>query len=271
MTKEPLISVIMAVYNGERYLKESVDSILGQTFRTLEFIIVDDGSTDGTSDILGGYSDPRLKIVTQENQGLTRSLNTAIKLARGEFIARLDADDISEPTRLEKQVKFLQENQDVGMVGAWFLEIDGDGRVLGEKAYPTTDRDLRHVLVKYNPFCHSSVMMRRAALTSVGGYDESFKRAQDYDLWFRIAAKYKLANIAKYLLLKRYDSTNISIESENSQIAFAQKARRQAIRAGRYPFWSNIYLVRPFIVSHIPRVLKTKIRKTFLDSGQIHS
>lgn len=259
----PRVSVVMSVFNGEPYLREAVDSIANQTFADFEFIIVDDGSTDGTADILKSYDDPRIQVIDQENRGLTASLNQAAGLANGRLIARMDADDISEPTRLEKQVMFMKANRDVGLVGTWYFEIDGQNRKRAEKEFPVADYDLRKTMIRYNPFCHGSVMFRKALFDKVGGYDESFKKAQDYDLWFKMVSRAKLANIPEYLFQRRYTNDNISIADENAQISYALAARKNAIKRGQYSSLSYFFLIRPLVVSFLPGGLKRRARKYF--------
>ncbi|HDP69639.1 MAG TPA: glycosyltransferase [Actinobacteria bacterium] len=266
----PKVSVIMSVYNGEKYLKESAESILHQTFPDFEFIIVNDGSTDKTPEILRSFNDERIKVINQENMGLTRSLNKAINLVRGEYVARMDADDVSFPERLEYQVKFLDENPDVGMVGTACKEIDSKGRLIGDCVFPTIDNELRKVLIKYNPFVHASVMIRRTVIDKAGIYDESFSSAQDYEFWFRIAKFYKIANLAQLLLVRRYTTRNISIEKENEQIKNSVNIRRKAIKEGQYPLRCYIYLLRPFLVIITPKSIRWLIRKNFLKSGRIY-
>jgi glycosyltransferase involved in cell wall biosynthesis len=133
------VSVVMSVFNGERFLREAVDSILGQTYRDLELIVIDDGSADGSGEILAQrrQADARLRVFPQANMGLTRSLNRGVELSTGEYVARMDADDLSEPRRFERQVAFMDAHPDVGLLGTAYREIDGEGRVLGTKVFPT--------------------------------------------------------------------------------------------------------------------------------------
>ena len=263
----PRISAVMSVYNEERYLNESVDSILAQTFTDFEFIIVDDGSTDGTAEILSGYDDARVKVITQANQGLIPSLNTAIKQAGGEFLARMDADDISAPERFAKQVDFLRDNPGCGMCGTWYEEIDSTGARSGRKSFPTDDRELRRVLVKYNPFCHASVMMRRDLVEAVGGYDVELSRGgEDYDLWFKLAERAAIANLPEVLIKRRYTSANISTVRERDHISGALVARRRALASGRYPRVYYLYLIRPWFAMMVPAWMRGLIRRWFLVS-----
>lgn len=260
------VSVVMSVYNGEKYVKTAVESILAQTFTDFEFIIINDGSTDGTARILSNYQDARVRLTHQEHLGLTRTLNRGIRMARGEYIARMDVDDISLSERLKKQVDFLEDNPDVGVVGTAYYEIDSEGRTIGRKIFPVEDEELRKALIRYNPLFHGSVMIRKSVFDQVGLYNESFIRAQDYELWFRIARHFKLANLPDLLAMRRYEDMNISVSAEKQQISFAISARIKAIREGQYPWYNCAYLLRPFIAAKSPSAIKKWIRKRILKS-----
>lgn len=201
----------MAVYNGEHYLNESIDSILSQTFQEFEFLIIDDGSTDRSCDIINSYQDSRIRLVTNNrNIGLPCSLNKGLELARGEFIARQDADDLSEPDRLEKQVKFMLANPDLALLGTWYKKIDENGQEISRKKLPCQCNQLRWSLLFYCPFIHASVMLRRSALEEIGFYDPSFTYAQDYDLWSRIAQRMSVANLNEHLVAYRINSLSMT-------------------------------------------------------------
>src|SRR5438046_2743554 len=163
MRQMPTVSVIMSVYNAQRYLAAAIDSILAQTFTDFEFIIIDDGSTDRSSQILADFAnkDSRIRVETRANKGLTRSLNEAIALSRGEFLARMDADDIALPNRLEVQVRFMREHRDVVLLGGGYELIDGAGRFLRKMIPPSDDATLQeHALSGRTPICHPLAMMR---------------------------------------------------------------------------------------------------------------
>ncbi len=260
------VSVIMSVYNGEKYVKTSVESILTQTFKNFELIIINDGSTDRTPDLLGSYQDARIRIIHQENLGLTKSLNKGISLAHGEYIARMDADDISFPRRLERQVQFMEDNLDIGVVGTAYYEIDDQGRIVGKRVFPLSDDRLRKALIRYNPLFHGSVMIRRTVFERVGLYNECFLKSQDYELWFRVAKHFRLANLPEPLMMRRYGAANISVASEREQIAFALRARLRAIREGQYPWYYIVYLTRPLIAMNTPALIKNHVRKHILKS-----
>lgn len=262
----PKISVIMSVYNGARYLKEAVDSILNQTFTDFEFLIVNDCSNDNSPQILKEYAekDNRIKIITNEfNLGLTKNLNKMIRQVKGEYIARFDCDDVSLPTRFEKQVKFLNENPKVALVSSWSSLMDDNGKIFGTVKYPINNIELKKVLIRYNPFFHPAVMMRKSALDNVGFYNESWRFAQDYELWLRIARKYEIANIPEILLNYRETSCSITGSKNKLQTGFVMKAKRMAIKEGQYPKWNYIYLFRQYLNLIIPVKVRKFIKKLF--------
>ena len=208
MNTAPLVSVVMSVYNGEKYLTEAIESILSQTFHDFEFIIINDGSIDNTAAILERYArgDSRIHIYHQENKGLIASLNKGCALAQGKYIARMDADDVALQHRFRAQVDFLEDRPDVALLGSAITLIDSEGRQHRITRYPTTDRSIRRVLRHGNCFAHPTVMMRRQAVSDVGGYRECFSPAEDYDLWLRLADRFEMANLAEPLLLYRIHS-----------------------------------------------------------------
>ncbi|MDJ0799829.1 MAG: glycosyltransferase [Calothrix sp. MO_167.B12] len=208
----PKVTVLTAVYNGESYLREAIDSILAQTFPDFEFLIINDGSTDSTQEIIQFYDDPRIRLINNEyNLGLTRSLNKGLELAKGEFIARQDADDISEPERLAKQVAFLETHPEVALVGTWYKDIDPQGNLIGECNLPCDCTQIRWDILFYCPFVHSAVMFRKHTIAEqIGFYDEAFSYAQDYDLWWRISRRLQVANINEYLMKLRINPSSMT-------------------------------------------------------------
>jgi len=166
----PKISVVMAVYNGEKYLREAIDSILNQTFNDFEFIIINDGSTDDSAEIIKSYNDPRIILIQQENKGLAAALNEGIKIAKGKFIARMDADDISLKTRLEKQIQFMEAHPEYVAIGSWSNHISADGDYLYTCKMPLESSALKDELPDKCPFIHTSVLMRTDEVQSVVGY-----------------------------------------------------------------------------------------------------
>lgn len=208
--ENPEVTVLMSVYNGEKYLREAVDSILNQTFEDFEFLIINDGSTDRTADILQSHDDPRIKIINnKKNIGLTKSLNKGLHLSKGEYIARMDADDVSMPERLEKEIAFLETHRDYAVVGTFVKIVNDNSGGIQLLDRPIEDVQIREFFRRDNCIAHGSAMIRKTCLEDVGPYDESIVRAQDYDLWLRLSDKYSLANIPEYLYVWRKHNENI--------------------------------------------------------------
>jgi glycosyltransferase involved in cell wall biosynthesis len=208
------VSVLMSVYNGEKYLALAVQSILDQTFRDFEFIIVNDGSTDRSGGILAGFaaSDGRILIIETSNQGLTKSLNVGLSYCHGQYVARMDADDVSLPARLEKQVEFLNGNPDYVIVGAEVMMIDSDGDPLCHRGHVRDHEmiDRECLLAHGGALTHSVIMVRKAALDQVGGYDQELETVQDLDLYSRLCEVGKAFNLSETLLLWRQHPDSIN-------------------------------------------------------------
>jgi glycosyltransferase involved in cell wall biosynthesis len=237
MTNKPRVSIIMSVYNGERYLPTAVQGVLAQEFDDFEFIIVNDGSDDGTLDLLARYAaaDGRIRVVDQPNTGLTVALRNGCAVARGEFIARQDADDWSHPSRLKQCVGLLDRVPDVVMASSWTMTIDEAGDLV-EANTPPADRALatRQLLEEcIGPPGHGSMMFRRAAYEAVGGYRSCFYFAQDIDLWLRLGGRGTIAYVPDYLYQYRISPRGISGWRSKLQWQFgflaqdAHAARRQ--------------------------------------------
>lgn len=201
---QPMITVLMSVYNGEKYLKEAIDSILAQTFKDFEFLIINDGSTDNSVNIIESYDDPRIKLINNEkNLKLIASLNKGISLARGKYIARMDSDDISMPERFEKEIKFLESNPDYGLVATYYTVIDGMGSEKYKMSYPSSN-DLIKLFLSVNcPIVHGSVMGRTELFKENPYGSKEFSAVEDYELWVRMSKRTKIHNIPEYLFKYR--------------------------------------------------------------------
>jgi len=201
----------MSVYNGEAYVAASIESILRQSFRDFEFLIIDDASTDRTSEILGSFRDPRIRILRNStNAGLTVNLNRGLKEAAGDLVARQDADDLSHPERLAWQWNFLQAYPSVAAVGGQAQLIDGAGRSQGKKDFPLGYRSIWWAHLFDNALAHSAVTFRKAAVLEAGGYDESYRASQDYELWSRLGERHMLANLPERLVTLRILETSVT-------------------------------------------------------------
>lgn len=223
----PKISVVMSVYNGEQHLRESIESILSQTFTDFEFVIVNDGSTDNSPEIIKSYDDARTRIINnEENIGLTKSLNNAIKQARGEYIARQDADDISLPNRLELQLEYLEGHPEVALLGTGIYVISEDGETVEKRImHPNPKKSL----LKGNRFIHGSVMFRKSVIDEFGAYNETLKYSQDYELWLRMSKKYDVRNLTALLYKLRMHRGSILSRKVEEQQMYAVLARKLAM------------------------------------------
>lgn len=228
MTQEPDISVLMSVYNGERFLATAVQSILDQSFQNFQFIIINDGSTDGSGQILKKYAaeDKRIELVEQDNKGLISSLNTGLSLAKAGLIARMDADDIALSHRLEVQKAYMDTHRDVGVLGSAIIPIDDDGNTSPALLYPNTGKALdKYIYTRGSPLAHPAVMIRRDIVLAQGGYRSAFKHAEDYDLWLRLHKVTKIANIKEPLLKYRQHDDKVSVIHARAQAEASIVAR----------------------------------------------
>jgi glycosyltransferase involved in cell wall biosynthesis len=224
--RSPEVSVLMSCYNAGRWLHEAIDSVLAQTFENFEFILVDDGSTDETWNIIQSYRarDERIVAISKKNTGLPDSLNVGIAKARGAWIARLDADDLCEPTRLEEQASFVHKHPEVVLLGTGCVEIDEQGRVKKKHIYPSGHRRLvRHLVRLQRFFPHSSAFYRADVVKQVGGYNIRFSNTDDLWLWLELLLRGKIACLPKSL---------VRIRTHSGQISNENSGRRQ-VRDGR--------------------------------------
>ncbi len=236
----PAVTVLMSVYNGERYLRRSVDSVLAQTYTDFEFLILDDGSTDGSLAILREYAaaDPRVRLVSRPNKGLTKTLNEGLHLARGRYVARMDGDDVCLPRRLAVQVEYLDRHPDVVLVGGQVELIDPDGLLICLKDKMWLDHaDIDQALMTRGwPLVHPAVTMRRDALLAVNGFDETYVTNQDHDLFLRLAEYGRVANLPDVLLQYRQHFESVSLAKADRQAQVVGDILRQAYARRGLPF-----------------------------------
>ena len=229
MNNKPKISVIMAVYNGQDYLNKAIDSILNQTFTDFEFIIVDDCSSDNTILIINSYDDKRIKLFRNKvNRGQTPSLNIAVNKSKGFYLARIDADDIYMPNKLEVQFEFMQRNSDVSVCGTMSNCIDENGNIYSNRSFPINPTDIYFRMFYHSPVNHVSVIMRASDIKKVGTYDENYPICADFALWSKLIKHgYKLANVPLMLTKFRVHTKSLTVENklgksaeESSQIIY---------------------------------------------------
>lgn len=208
----PGLSVLLSVYNGEKYLREALDTLLAQTFGDFELVAVDDASTDATPAILSEYADedPRIRIITNaKNLGLVNALNVGLAECRAPLVARADADDIYHPERLAKQVAFMEQHEDVGVLSCWFRRVSEDGTMRRVARPPTEDHFIRIRQLFMSSILHPGVMFRADVVRSVGGYDADYRDVEDSDLWARLRPHTRFAVLPKILVDYRVHSSSI--------------------------------------------------------------
>lgn len=266
------VSVIMAVYNAEDTLRTSIDSILAQTYRDWELVLCDDCSTDSTPELIAEYSarypDQIVAIKNEVNSKLPFSLNHCLQVAKGEYIARMDADDISKPERLEKQVVFLDAHPELAVVGTSMIRFDENGEFgkLISDAEPSA-RSLRTGVPHY----HATIMMRKSVYDAVGGYTVCARteRGQDVDLWFKVYAKgYLGANLPDYLYLVREDRAAIRRRKLKHDLYFA-RTRLIGYRMLHFPLHWYIFAFSPIVSHFIPYRLKVKRRNKMAQQEEL--
>jgi glycosyltransferase involved in cell wall biosynthesis len=203
MKDKPLVSIVIPVHNGEEYIKEAIDSCLNQTYKNIEIIVVDDESTDNTLQILREYGDIITVVPVEKQNGLGNVLNIGIRASKGEYIARMDADDVMYPIRIEKQVEYMQNNPSCVAVGGQIDIIDSDGNITGHREYAVEDRDIKKNMFLFQPFAHPAVMLRRSALEDVSLYPENIWKVEDVKLFFLLSKEGEFHNIEDTVLKYR--------------------------------------------------------------------
>lgn len=265
MSSAPKISVIMAVHNGVPFLAQAVKSILNQTYKNFEFIIVDDASTDKTWSYLKSLRDKRIKLIkNNKNLGLAKSLNKALDKSIGDYVARMDADDVSLPKRFETQINFLLKNSSIDLCGSWVDLINGNGQIVSEKKYPVTDSQIKKALPWYPSIIHPTFMAKATFFKNLNGYDPRFDLAEEYELLLRGKNKFKFANIPKKLLLWRlWDKRRSRVEIEK----MGKVDLRIKIEAFKRGYFGPAYLIvifRQFLMTYLfPLPVKITIAKIF--------
>lgn len=240
----PALSVLMPVHNGGRFLAEAISSILKQTFRDFEFLIVNDGSTDTTAQVLAGFSasDARIRITNLPHTGLVAALNHGFDLASGTWVARMDADDIAWPARLERQMAFASFATNTAAIGSFWRVIDADGLVRRTISTPTTPAGIAASLKHSNCLAHPTMLLRRAAVLACGGYRPAFEQAEDYDLWLRLSEHFEIHALPEVLLDYREhagQSNWVKLEQRILSVRAAQYAAARRRAGEPDPFTQN--------------------------------
>lgn len=259
---KPIVTAFITVYNGEKYIERSVKSLLDQTVRDIEVLIIDDGSNDRTPQILGSMVDDRLRVVYGVRRGRGGSLALAASLAKGEYLANLDADDESLPCRLAEQVRFLSTNRDHTWVGS---AEDREDTLRGEhvkRAYPEKDRDIRIQASRCIPYCHSAVMFRKKIIDSGINYDPRQKFLIDFEFFIRVARKYKVANLPDALVRHRvykdsFFRKNFSTYRQNIKLSYlCGRAIRELGLPGQNYIYPLLRLGYPCLPNNVKRLIR---------------
>ncbi len=273
----PLVSVVMPVYNAEPYLAAAVRSLLDQTFGDFELIAIDDGSTDGSLAVLRAFDDPRLVVVSQHNQGVSATLNAGLALARGVYVARHDADDLSLPSRLARQVEVMEADPRLGLLGSNYQIIDERDRVLDVTKVFCHPEDVRLAMVLSNQYGHGSVMIRASVLAAVGGYEgmSGYPRSfvEDADLWMRLGQMSPIANLPEPLYLWRRHQASVGRSNDDMQVeqAFILRDREFArFRAARPSLLSLVACFHPRVFRGGLRAYLEKKSTLFRDLAYLY-
>jgi glycosyltransferase EpsE len=258
------VSVILSAYNSEKFLERALKSILEQSMNDFQLILTDDGSSDATREIISDYSESDSRIYAcynDQNMGLTANLNHSIRLSKAPLIARMDADDIALPFRLERQVTFLEENPTIDILGSAAIDIDENENELQLRKSPEMHEDIIRLLPKANPMTHSSVMFRRESLAGIGFYNESYRTTQDYEMWFRAAAAgLKFHNLEEVLLHYRMDDNYHRRKSFRYRMLDC-KLRLEGFRHIGLPIHKYHYSLIPLILGLLPGEVYDRIKK----------
>ena len=259
MTAEPRVSVLIGCWNNADTLERAARSILDGSLRELELVIVDDGSTDNTEELVRSFDDERVRYLKLPHMGISRSLNAGLSEARAALVAIQDADDWSEPERLQRQVELLESDPDVAVVGTRMREVDETGRPL-EPRTAFAAGDVRPKLMRFNPIPNSCVCFRRQAALDVGGYDPDYLYAMDYDLWLRLAERHAVVTLDEPLATRRMSGSNVAARKERAQIAETISMRMRALKRRRTLRGAR-GLVLPLVSYLTPLPLKRALRR----------
>ena len=239
------VTVLMAAFNDSQYIAGSIKSILNQSFRKFEFLIIDDGSTDDTEKIVKSFKDKRIVYRKIQHTGLAGALNYGLKISCSDWVARIDADDLNSPDRLKKQIDHLNANKGIDVISGWSVYFDNANEILFTLKTPVTDKKIKEFLNLHNPVNHSSVIFNRNRILSEGGYNEKFGTYEDFELWFRLKSKLHFKILPEFLVFTRFREDSMTGRGNKKSIYRLLKANAEAflsnsesIKDKRY--WNNI-------------------------------
>lgn len=257
--KTPEISVILPVYNAAPYVVKAVQSMLRQSFTNFELLLINDGSTDDTDAIIKAHclADARVRYISRENKGLIATLNEGIRLSLGRYIARMDADDISEPERLALQYQYLTSHPDVAAVGCAYQLMDEQENIINIRKPPRYNWLIKPLFLFGSPFAHPSMMLNKGLIGQHLHYNDAYQYAEDYELWLRLSLRFKLANLAKPLLKYRVLNTSVSRKYATEQRASAARALAEHLCQQQDP---ETQLHAQVLMSHAEQSVSTLIK-----------
>ena len=259
MTERPRVTAMVGTLNYAHLLPRAIGSLLGQTVQDLEVLVVDDGSTDDTEAVVTGLGDPRVRYLKLDHVGIARSLNRGLEEARADVVVVQDADDVSLPTRIERQLEVLESRPEVAVVGCLMREVDDDGRELTRRL-PIATGDVRDALMRFNPIPNTAAAFRRDAVRAAGGYDPRYRLAVDYDLWIRMSERHVVVNLGEELALRRMGTDNLGQSSEREMLREMIDLRVRALRRRR-SLRGVTGLARPMLSLALPVPLKQRLRR----------
>jgi glycosyltransferase involved in cell wall biosynthesis len=259
--RTPRVSVLIGCWNNADTLRQAIDSILAQTAKDLELIVVDDGSTDRTPELVEGVqkTDERVRYLPLAHMGISRSLNNGLGAARGNYVAFQDADDWSLPERIEREQQQLERRPEVAVVGCRMREVDRRGAVLTPRTTFAAG-DVNSVLLSFNPIPNSCAMVRRHAALDAGGFDPRYRYAMDYDLWLRLAEHHVITTVDQELAVRRMTGSNVAAQRERAQTAETIRMRIEALRRRRTLRGAH-QLAVPLVSLATPPPLKRAVRR----------
>jgi glycosyltransferase involved in cell wall biosynthesis len=272
-SRRPLVTVLITAYNEAECIEGAVRSVLDQTYDNLEAVVVNDGSTDGTADVLNQrFEDERLRVFDQDRRGRVLSLNRGLDLAKGTFVAVLDADDRCSPRRIERQVDYLSAHEGIGVVGSQYIRKDSVRDEEYVRKYPSTDGLIRKEMAKYIPIAHSCAMYRKRAVVDAGGYDEKLTDHEDLDLWIRLAQNWKFANIPEPLVVRHirsesYWHRNFSRHTRNVHLA---KLNARSVTELHLPWYYYVFPVLRVLYTGLPTQLKRLARRFLSEIEEVN-
>jgi len=245
MKNDPLVSIVMPVYNTQKYVGEAIESILNQTYKNFEFIIINDGSTDKSWEIIQKYAkkDKRVKALrSKKNLGIAKARNKGLKISRGKYYAPMDSDDISKPERIEKEVRFLETNPEYALVGSDIGVIDKSSKIIGKRVYPKSYSQIIKSITAFNPFAQSSLMIKKEAMLL---YCEDYSGCEDYHVWLKILSKNKGANIPKILTMYRISNEQTKSKKLKESILLTLSIQRMWLF--KNPYFNPLNIIKHII------------------------